>query len=69
MAKRVLGCSGIDIAKEWECFDLPVLVHSIVGHVYISLTNCLTLDTTKVDSLLHGIILDDFDEGEAVHGE
>lgn len=55
MTKRVLGRLGIDVTKEWKSFDLPVLVHSIGGHVRISLTDCMALDTTKMDGLPMGL--------------
>jgi hypothetical protein len=51
MTKHLLGHSGIGVAEEWKSFDLPVLVHSIEGHVCISMTDGMTLDTTKVDGL------------------
>jgi hypothetical protein len=56
MTKRVLGRSGIDVTEEWKSFDLPVVVYSIVD-VRISLTDCMTLDTTKVDVLPIGLSL------------
>ena len=57
MTKRVLGHSGIDVTKEWKSFDLPILVHNVIGHARISLTDCMTLDTTKVDGLPMGLSL------------
>jgi len=53
MAECVLG-----VWYYWRVgeFDLPILVHSIIGH-------------DQVNSLLHEIVLDDFDNGEAIHSK
>ena len=50
-------------------FDVTILVHGIVGHVHVTLADYLTFDTTKVERLLFRVVLDNFDDREAVYHE
>jgi len=43
-------------------------VHGVVGHVHVSLADSLAFDTTEMDGLLLGVILDDLDDRKAVDG-
>jgi hypothetical protein len=69
MAERIFGGSDVDVPEEWESFNISVLVHCVVCHVHVPLTNCLALDVAEVDSLFLGIVLYDLDNGKAVNGE
>jgi hypothetical protein len=62
MAEGVLGRSNIDIAKERESLDVGVLVHGVVGHIHVLLADCLTFDASKMNSLLLGVVFDDFND-------
>jgi hypothetical protein len=63
-SKAAFSVTTRAICANWVAKSKPVGWLNVV-----SLTDCLTLDPSKVNSLLHGIILDDFDDGEAVDGE
>ncbi len=39
----------------WETLDVALFIHRIIGHFHITLTDCLTFDTTKVNGLFLGI--------------
>ena len=65
MAEGVLG--GAHVAKSAKRRSIAILVHFIVGHTHVTLTNCLTLDVTKVNGFLLWIILDDFNDREPVN--
>ena len=67
VAEGVALGANVDIAEERKRLDVAVLVHRVVGHVHVTLANGLTLDTTEVDGLLLRVVLDDLDDGEAVH--
>lgn len=68
VAEGVVGCTNINIGKERNGLDMSILVHHMAGHVRAPLENGLTLDTTKIDSLLR-VILDDLNDQEAVGSE
>jgi hypothetical protein len=36
-----------DICKKRETLDVTVLIHRVLGHLHIALTDCLALDTAK----------------------
>jgi hypothetical protein len=44
-----------DIYEWWETLDVAVFIHRIIGHFHITLTDCLTFDTIKVNGLFLGI--------------
>ena len=44
MAERIFGGSDVDVPEEWESFNNSVLVHCVVCHVHLPLTNGLALD-------------------------
>ena len=60
--------TNIDVAEERKGLDISVLMHCIVRHIHVPLRNSLSLDATEMNGLLVGIILDKFDDGEAVYG-
>lgn len=54
--------TDVDVAEEGEGLDVPVLVHRIVRHIHVSFTDCLSLDSAKVNGLLLGIVLHNFND-------
>ena len=69
VAESILEGAEVDVGEERKRLDIVVLVHGVVGHVHVSLTDGLALDTTRVDGLLLWVVLDDLDDLEAVDGE
>ena len=47
MGECVFRGFNIDVPKEWESFNISVLVHCVVIHVRVPLTNSLTLDADE----------------------
>ena len=66
MAESIFVHPDINISEERKGLDMAVLVHGIVGCMHVMLTDSWSLDTTKVDCLLLGVVLDDFEDREAV---
>ena len=48
---------------------MTVLVQSIVGHIHVTLTDLLSLQTTEVDSLLLGVVLHNVNDRETVNSK
>ena len=67
MTECVLLRSDINICKERECFDVAVLIHSIV-HT-IPLTNSLSFDPAEMDRLRLWIILHNFDNRKPINSQ
>ena len=55
MCKGVLKGVDANIYEWWETLDVAVFIHRIIGHFHITLTDCLTFDTIKVNGLFLGI--------------
>ena len=53
---------------EWQRIDVPILIHRIVGHRHVTLTDLLALDTTEVDLLLR-VVLNDIGDRETIDGQ
>jgi hypothetical protein len=51
-----------DICKKRETLDVTVLIHRVLGHLHIALTDCLALDTAKVGGLFLGAFTDTIEE-------
>ena len=68
MAESIFVHPDVNISKERKGLDMVVLVHGIVGHMHVMLMDSQSLDTTKVDCLLLGVVLDNFKDREAVDG-
>jgi hypothetical protein len=54
MREGVLKRADADICKKRETLDVTVLIRRVISHLYIALTDCLTLDTAEVDGLFLG---------------
>jgi hypothetical protein len=57
MAEGVQRGMDVDVGGP----DISVLVEGVVRHCHVALSNCLSLDSSKMNSLGLGIILDDVD--------
>jgi hypothetical protein len=66
MTKCILWTPNIDISKEWQSLDMAVLVHCVVGHVHVALSNGLTFDTAEVDRFFLWVVLHDIDDREPI---
>ena len=66
MAERIFRDFEVDVPEEWESFNISVLVHCVVCHVHVPLTNCLALNVAEV---FLGVVLYDLDNEKAVNGE
>jgi hypothetical protein len=66
IAESIALSACIDVAKERKRLDIAALVHPIACYLHVALTNCLALDIIKVNSLVLGVVLDDFENEEAV---
>lgn len=59
MRESVLKSADVDICEKRETLDVTVLICRVIGHLHIALTDCLALDTDKVDGLFLGVFTDD----------
>jgi hypothetical protein len=48
---------------------MAVLVHCVVGHVHVALSNGLTFDTAEVDRFFLRVVLEDLDDREPINSE
>jgi hypothetical protein len=48
---------------------MTVLVHCVVGHVHVALSNGLTFDTAEIDRFFFRVVLYDLDNREAINSE
>jgi hypothetical protein len=48
---------------------MAVLVHCVVGHVHVALSNGLTFDTAEVDRFFLWVVLHDLDDREPINSE
>ena len=65
-AVRVLNVYP-NVCEEGEGLHVLVPVHGIVRHVHVTFSNSLTLDAVEMYGLSFWIVLDDFNDGEAVN--
>src|ERR1700722_6993684 len=68
-AEGILGSSDVNVAKERKGLHVPILVHSIIGHIHVPLADRLTLDASEMYSFLLGIVLDDLYDGKSIDGK
>ena len=69
MTECVLLRSDINICKERLCFDVAVLIHSIVCHIHVPLTDSLSFDSAEMDRLRLWIILHNFDNRKPINSQ
>ena len=60
---------NINIGEERERHNIAIVVHRIVGDVDISLTDSLTFDAYKVDSILLRVVLNYLRNRKPIHSE
>ena len=48
---------------------MAVLVHCVVGHVHVALSNSLTFDAAEVDRFFLRVVLYDLDDRKPINGE
>jgi hypothetical protein len=69
VAKGIEHSPDVNIGKERESLNVAVLVHRVVGHLHVSLTNGLALDAAEMNGLGLRVVLDYIDYREAVDHE
>src|SRR5258707_6812222 len=66
MRESVLKGADVDVREERKTLNVPVFIRRVIGHLHITLPDCLAFDTAKVDGLFLGVLTDDLHNGEAV---
>ena len=46
---------------------MAILVHCVIGHVHVSLSNGLTFDTAEVNHFFLRVVLDNLDDREPIN--
>ena len=59
MCESGLERADTDICEKRETLDITILIHRVLDHIHIALTDSLVLDTAKVGGLFLGVFTDD----------
>jgi hypothetical protein len=62
----VLKGADVYIIEQREALDVAILICRVIGHLHISLTDGLALDSTEVDGLRLRVLADDFHNRKSI---